>query len=84
MSWTPLPSGGHVIGHETLLSVHEHVAHAREKYPWPADMTDADKYRAAESELKEMAAAMLKGDARGIRKEALDCIAVLIRIVEGR
>ena len=60
-----------------------HLKHACDKYPWPAKMSDADKFRAAERELNELAAAMLKGDKRGITKEALDCAAVLLRIAEG-
>ena len=68
---------------DTITDILKHVNHAREKYAWPDDMTDAKRYRAAERELHELAAAMLKGDARGVRKEALDCIAVLIRIAEG-
>ena len=74
--------GGIIIKPETWRAIHEHVEHARLKHPWAADMTPADKLRAVEAELNEMAAAMLKGDVRGIRKEALDCMAVLVRIVE--
>lgn len=64
-------------------SILSHLQHAREKHPWPDGMADADKYIIAERELHEMAAAMLKGDTRGVREEALDCVAVLIRIAEG-
>lgn len=79
-----MTGGGEIlIAHETLRAVHEHVEHARTKYPWPSGMTDAEKYRIAERELQEMGVAMLKGDARGVRDEALDCVAVLVRIAEG-
>ncbi len=72
-----------LIRHDTLRALHEHVEHARQKHPWPADMPDAEKFRIVERELHEMAAAMLKGDRRGAEKEAADCMAVLVRIVEG-
>ena len=67
----------------TTATIQEHLTHAREKHPWPDDMTDCEKYRTVERELNEMGVAMLKGDKRGAKTEALDCIAVLIRIVEG-
>lgn len=72
-----------MIQSRTYAAIFEHTDHARRKHVWPADMTDAEKYSKAESELHEMAAAMLKGDARGVRHEALDCMAVLVRIIEG-
>lgn len=72
-----------IISHTTLNAIHRHVEHARVKHEWPVGYPDADKYRAAEKELHEVAAAMLKGDRRGVRQEALDCLAVLVRIVEG-
>lgn len=71
-----------IISHSTLHDIHRHVEHARVKHPWPGDMPPAEKFRIAERELNEMGAAMLKGDARGTRKEALDLIAVLVRLVE--
>lgn len=67
----------------TIAAIQEHLTHAREKHQWPDDMTDCEKYRIVERELNEMGVAMLKGDKRGVEAEALDCIAVLIRIVEG-
>jgi len=75
--------GDRIIQFSTLHDIHEHIAHARQKHTWPEDMSDAEKYQKAECELHELAAAMFKGDLRGKRKEALDLIAVLIRIVEG-
>ena len=83
-----------MISPETLRAIHEHVEHARKKHPWPgmkdclnssgvAMLSPAEKYRIAERELHEMGIAFLKGDARGVEKESLDCIAVLVRIVEG-
>ena len=72
-----------VIQQLTIATIQEHLTHAREKHPWPDDMTDCEKYRIVERELNEMGVAMLKGDKRGAKAEALDCIAVLIRIVEG-
>lgn len=67
----------------TIATILERLTHAREKHQWPDDMTDCEKYRTVERELNEMGVAMLKGDKRGAKAEALDCIAVLIRIVEG-
>ena len=67
----------------TITAIQEHLTHAREKHPWPDNMTDCERYRTVERELHEMGVAMLKGDKRGAKAEALDCIAVLIRIVEG-
>jgi hypothetical protein len=64
-------------------SIAEHVAHARDKHPWPKKLTEAEKFTIVEREINELAAAMLKNDKRGTRNEALDAIAVLIRIVEG-
>lgn len=71
-----------MIQHDTYQGIDIHLEHARRKYAWHPDMTGAEKFRLAERELHEMAAAMLKKDARGTRHEALDCIAVLVRIVE--
>lgn len=74
-----------IIRPETLRAIHEHVEHARKKWAWGGNflLSAADQYRIVERELHEMAVAMLKGDARGVKKEALDCIAVLIRVAEG-
>lgn len=72
-----------IITHATLRGIHEHVERARIKHPWPEYMSDEARFRAAERELNEMAAAMLKDDKAGTMREALDCIAVLVRIVEG-
>lgn len=71
-----------ILHPSTLAAIHEHVEHARVKHPWGPDLPPAEQYRIAEREMHELAAAMLKGDTRGVRKEALDTIAVLIRIVE--
>lgn len=60
-----------------------HIEHARKAHPWPDDMADAAKFKAAENELHELSAAMLKGNTRQIRAEALDCAAVLLRIAGG-
>lgn len=71
-----------LISFETLRDIHDHVDHARIKHPWPDNLPDSEKYRIVEHELHEMAAAMIKQDRRGVRKEALDAIAALIRIVD--
>lgn len=68
---------------KTVMSILDHVLHARNKHPWPESMSHKDAYLIVERELHEVAVAMLKGDSRGIKKESLDCIAVLFRIVEG-
>lgn len=77
-------AGEIIISHQTWRAIHKHVEHARRRHPWSPGYPDVEKYRAAERELHEVAAAMLKGDLRGVRQEALDVIAVLVRIVEGR
>lgn len=69
--------------HRTFDSINQHLTHARKKHPWPDSMTDCEKYRIVERELHEMGVAMLKGDKRGVEAEAKDCIAVLVRIIEG-
>jgi hypothetical protein len=66
-----------------MRSIAEHLDHARDKHLWPRDLLPGEKFSIVEKEINEMAAAMLKGDGRGTRKEALDAIAVLIRIAEG-
>jgi len=76
MSLRPLSS-------DTQQAIADHVAHAREKHPWSQNMTYAPKFVVVEAELNEMAAAMLKGDTEAIKREAYDCIAVLVRIAEG-
>ncbi|MDR2893010.1 MAG: hypothetical protein LBV80_08000 [Deltaproteobacteria bacterium] len=68
--------------HETLEAINAHLVHARRKHGWHPDMADAEKFKIVESELNEMAAAMIKGDVRGKKAEALDCAATLIRIIE--
>ncbi|MDL2267188.1 hypothetical protein LJC46_04275 [Desulfovibrio sp. OttesenSCG-928-G15] len=72
-----------IIRHETLRKIHEHVEHARIKHSWPPKMGHVMKFLILESEVNELARSMLKNDLRGIREEALDAIAVLVRIVEG-
>ena len=72
-----------VMTPETIAAIEGHLVHARAKHPWPEDMAPAEKYRIAERELHELAAAMLKGDLRAVMNEALDLVAVLVRIIEG-
>ena len=82
MTSTSMPLGDLIIQHDTLRDIHRHVAHARQKHGWKA-IGPLDRYLVAERELHEFGIAMFKGDKRGARKEALDLIAVLVRVVEG-
>jgi len=68
---------------ETATDIKRHLEHARAKYNWQSGMESVVKFGLIEKELNELGVAMLKRDLRGTRREALDCIAVLIRIVEG-
>ena len=61
-----------------------HVEHAREKHPWPAEAGWGYKVRVLLSEVRELIWAVVwERKPERIRAEALDCIAVLIRIIEG-
>ena len=77
-------SGEIIIQHTTWRDIHEHVEHARVKHPWKPGVSGWYKLRVLLSEVRELAWAVIwERDAKRIRYEALDCIAVLVRIVEG-
>ena len=66
---------------DTLIAIFDAVEHAVKKHPHFAD----NLYHAvslALEELGEMAKAVNDGDAKAVKAEALDTIAVLIRIIE--
>jgi hypothetical protein len=72
-----------IISHHTWRGIHEHVEHARLKHPWHS-ATNCYRLRVLLSEVRELIWAVVwERDAARIRDEAFDCVAVLVRWVEG-
>jgi hypothetical protein len=66
-----------------LFKMHKRVEHARLRHPWRS-ATNWFRLRVLLSEVRELIWAVVwERDMARIRDEALDCVAVLVRWIEG-
>ena len=79
----PYPAGGLNLTHDTRRGIFAHVVAARNKHPvFPRSWWR--RFAVLLEEVCELAWAVVwERDKERIRSEALDCVAVLVRIVEG-
>ena len=77
-------AGEIIIQYATWRDIHLRVEHARIKHPWHESASWWYKARVLLSEVVELIWAIgVEREPERIRSEALDCIAVLIRMCEG-
>lgn len=81
------PSGetmnGETVSLATWRGILEHVGHARRMHPWPPGAAGGLAARALLRALLALLLAAVRGrEPKGVRDRALDCIAVLVRMIE--